>query len=318
MKLNAAMRDHQSEIMEREYQVSDILELSESKYRSLYHDLFKDRAYFSERADTDRLVLVLGKNQNDGILVDTHGTSFAYSSAFIPQARSIAQNHIRQIANYCIAEGTGHSEDGRWQIPYEELRSRFDTNLSNRNGCGKLLREELQQRKEINELIMTEDCIEMAYHLEYCQNCRQGGVKGAMDLLSLMGCNLYDVHFTHEAQGHEFPVISRLGADTLTEQGKKEWADILDAKVESIRPGQQCFECRLTDCDPFRAAAFAQMLNGQCEAEDYSRWVRQSEISYAPDHDEPHHDLREAEESFHTKWNDGQEQGEDSAPALCM
>ena len=109
-----------------------------------------------------------------------------------------------------------------------------------------------------------------------------------MDLLSLTGCNLYDVHFTHEVPGHEFPVISRLGADTLTEQGKKEWADVLDAKVENIRPGYQCFECRLTNCDPFRVAAFAYMLNGHCEAGDYDCWVRQSGISYASEHDESH------------------------------
>ena len=176
MKLNAAMRDHQLEIIEREYQVSDILELSESKYMSLYHDLFKERAYFSERADMDGLILVIGKNQNDGILVDTHGTSFAYSSAFIPHARTIAQSHIRQIADYCISEGTEHSEDGRWQISYNELYDRFGTKISDINGSGKLLREELQQRDEINELIMTEDCIEISCHLEYCAHCQQGSV----------------------------------------------------------------------------------------------------------------------------------------------
>ncbi len=45
-------------------------------------------------------------------------------------------------------------------------------------------------REEINELIMTEDCIEMAYHLRFCPECQQGGIAGAASLLSVLGCNI--------------------------------------------------------------------------------------------------------------------------------
>lgn len=288
MQLHAAMRKKQPEILENAYTVADILELSELEYASLYQDLLEDREYFAQRANTDGAILILGENQKNGILVETQGYAYADRSAFIPDARLLVRSHIRQLANYCVSEGTQHSEDGSWSIPYEELKHHFSAEISDTNGNGQLLREELQQREEINELIMAEDCIEISYHLEYCENCQQGGVNGTMDLLSLMGCNLYDVHFTHESGGHDFPVISRLGADTLTEQGKKEWTDILSAKIQSIKQGCQCLECRLTDCDPFRAAAFAQMLNGQCKAEDYERWVRQRGISYASEQDKPH------------------------------
>ena len=54
--------------------------------------------------------------------------------------------------------------------------------------------EEQQKEEEINELIMTEDNIEMAAHMAHCPECRQGGLKGAMELVSLMGCNIYDEH----------------------------------------------------------------------------------------------------------------------------
>ena len=62
------------------------------------------------------------------------------------------------------------------------------------NENGKLIEEELRQREEINELIMTEDAIEMTYHLEHCPNCQQGGIAGALNLVSLMGCNIYSEH----------------------------------------------------------------------------------------------------------------------------
>lgn len=61
---------------------------------------------------------------------------------------------------------------------------------------------EIQQKeREINELIMTEDNIEMTAHLENCPECQQGGLKGAMELVSLMGCNIYD---EHEEESEEF------------------------------------------------------------------------------------------------------------------
>ena len=56
------------------------------------------------------------------------------------------------------------------------------------------LTEEQQKEKEINELIMTEDNIEMTAHMANCPECRQGGLKGAMELVSVLGCNIYDEH----------------------------------------------------------------------------------------------------------------------------
>lgn len=92
-----------------------------------------------------------------------------------------------------VREGLEHSEDGRWAVSYEELLYHFGVDVSDTNENGKLLEEELRQREEINELIMTEDCIEMTYHLEYCENC-QGDPDS---LLSVLGCNLTEDHFDH-------------------------------------------------------------------------------------------------------------------------
>lgn len=191
------------------------------------------------------------------------------------------KDKIKQLADYAILECTQHSENGKWSIPYEELRNRFNARIFPGNRNSRLLEDELRQREEINELIMTEDCIEMTCHLEYCQNCQQEGINGALNLLSLMGCNLYDVHLAHESPGFEFQDVSNLNKNTLTEKGKEEWSDVLQAKVESISPQANRLCVRLTDCDPFRVLAFTEMLNGQCDAEDYERWVQKEGIIYA-------------------------------------
>lgn len=104
------------------------------------------------------------------------------------------KNKLKKLADYAVQEGTEHTTDGRWSVSYDELYYRFGEAVTDTNGNGKLLEEEIRQREEINALIMTEDAIEMTYHLEHCPNCRQGGIAGALNLVSLMGCNIYDEH----------------------------------------------------------------------------------------------------------------------------
>lgn len=102
---------------------------------------------------------------------------------------------LKKLVNYCVNEGTEHSEDGNWAISYNELYYHFDVDVNDTNGNGKALVEELKKRDEIAELIMTEDCIEITFHLQYCENCQNGN---PASVLSLIGCNIYDEHLDHE------------------------------------------------------------------------------------------------------------------------
>lgn len=108
------------------------------------------------------------------------------------------KNKIRQLADYAINECCDHSEDCYWTISYDELYYHFGAEVTDTNENGRLLEEELRQREEINELIMTEDCIEMTCHLQYCHNCQGDPVS----LLSVLGCNIYD---GHETEHHHEP-----------------------------------------------------------------------------------------------------------------
>ena len=77
------------------------------------------------------------------------------------------KNKLKKLADYAVQEGTEHTTDGRWSVSYDELYYRFGEAVTDTNGNGKLLEEEIRQREEINALIMTEDAIEMTYHLEH-------------------------------------------------------------------------------------------------------------------------------------------------------
>lgn len=104
------------------------------------------------------------------------------------------QVKIKQLADYTVREGTEHTADGQWSVSYDELYHHFGEEFTDTNENGKLLEEELRQREEINELIMTEDCIEMTFHMEYCENCQDDPAS----ILSVLGCNLTEDHFGHE------------------------------------------------------------------------------------------------------------------------
>lgn len=108
---------------------------------------------------------------------------------------------LKEIANALVQEGIQRTTTGTWSVSFQEIRKRFGLDLSADSDAGRLIVIALKQEEEINELIMTEDHIEMSYHLEYCPACNQGGASGMGSVFSLLGCNIYDDHLHQENAG---------------------------------------------------------------------------------------------------------------------
>ena len=107
-------------------------------------------------------------------------------------------NKIKRLADYAVRQCCDNSENCYWSVSYDELYHHFGAEVTDTNENGKLVEKELRQREEINELIMTEDAIEMTCHLRYCPQCKDDPVS----LLSVLGCNIYD---EHESEHHHEP-----------------------------------------------------------------------------------------------------------------
>ena len=101
---------------------------------------------------------------------------------------------LKRIARYCVTSGTQNTTDGKWSVSYDELSHHFGVDKTDINGNAQLLTDMLNQQEEINDLMMTEDCVEMTYHMEHCPLCHQGGIEGALALSSVLGCNITDEH----------------------------------------------------------------------------------------------------------------------------
>ena len=111
---------------------------------------------------------------------------------------------LKKLADYAVFEGTQYSEDGKWSVSYDELFYHFGVEVNDTNGNGKELAKELRQREEISELIMTEDAIEMTYHMEYCESCQNDPAS----VLSVLGCNIYDEHTESDSEKPSDTVIN--------------------------------------------------------------------------------------------------------------
>ena len=75
------------------------------------------------------------------------------------------KSKIKRLADYAVRQCCDNSENCYWSVSYNELYHRFGVEITDSNENGKLLEEELRQREEINELIMTKDRIETTCHL---------------------------------------------------------------------------------------------------------------------------------------------------------
>ena len=154
MKINAIVERKAPSIRADSYSVDDIIVLSAEEYSSLYNDLPEDREYFEERKEKRYdSVLVLGKGQKDGILVDTQGCSYARYSALIPFARKLVDEHIKELTDYAINEAR-KAKGRKENISYEAIQERFGTKLTNENGFGKLFEDALQKREGIKSVTL--------------------------------------------------------------------------------------------------------------------------------------------------------------------
>ena len=98
-------------------------------------------------------------------------------------------------------------------------------------------------------------------------------------LQDLMRIPLEDIHLVHSDEDIELATIVELKSDTLTEAGREEWADVLNAGVVRIFDGVYGVQVECGGVDPQRLSGFSFMLAGQCSSQDYEKWVAQESES---------------------------------------
>lgn len=184
-----------------EFEVSEcviekLIVLSEEKYRFFKTHLLEDQDVISDNKDVmfmapseegkyiSHCLLVMGEESQDGVLVRSEGSNYARYASYQPHMRSYLKEQIQMVADAILHGEFGKQEKGSWLIGWDDIKEHFDITVSKTNGIGQMLVDELESREEVAEIIATEDCIEMSVILMQDENAE------AMDLLSVMGCNL--------------------------------------------------------------------------------------------------------------------------------
>ena len=99
MKINVPLRRKDTEIETNQCVVEKIVELPANWFDHFSQNLLNDYDFILENADCmyqeqngiNHCLLVLGEGRDDGILIESEGSSYARYSAFVPNARQILQ-----------------------------------------------------------------------------------------------------------------------------------------------------------------------------------------------------------------------------------
>lgn len=178
MKLNADFRFKDTEIKAAPCVVEKVLELTENEYARLYQSPLTEYDFISDHRDlmhrdtdgTRHCLLVLGKNQEDGILIEAEGYPYARYHAFIPKARQLYQmeqypslaefnREMTELAEQYIQKAIVNQQDGMYRILKDDLAMEQSE--------ARLLIEMLEERPEIAYLDILEDELCLKLNPEY-------------------------------------------------------------------------------------------------------------------------------------------------------
>ncbi len=286
MKTKAIFERKTNKFDDIDCKIECVVNLSADEYKSFRQNMLTDYPFVADNIDRmytencdginsmAHCLLVLGEGNPDGVLIESSGYSYARYAALLPNAREFIQKNIQTMAEEIIKEGTANTDNGNWILSFNKISQHFDTTVNAKNGVGEMLVNELQTRDEVSDVAATEDGIDMTYYLDYCPKCRDGS-ECLMTLNSLLNCNFEDVHLVHADEEHDLATICEINNKTLTEKGKIDWSDILNAKVHRVYQGYYGLQVEVSGCKPQRLSDFSHMLAGDCSMSDYNNWVNQ-------------------------------------------
>ena len=183
MKIVTELRKNEPQIYTENCIVDDIVEINNTEFENLKSGLMTHRPFIGEKRELmfkeDELyhcVLFLESNRENGILVCSDGTEYALYSAYIPNARTTVNLHIKKLADYIVSEGTEHTENGVWSNSYDELYYHFGGQINESNGNGKRLLAELKTRPEIQSVSLDDEQVNVIYLHQYCNNIHPEGL----------------------------------------------------------------------------------------------------------------------------------------------
>lgn len=196
MKTTGVMLRKMYQIYSEECRIEKLVQIPDKQYQYFKTHLMEDQYFIKENQDAMYLehiegsrylshcLLVMGELSEDGVLIRSEGSDYARYAAYQPHIRSYMSEQLHMVTDRILYGEFGKQEDGSWIIGWDDIKEHFDITVSNTNGIGQMLVDELESRDEVSEIIATEDCIEMSVILMQDKNADMS------DMVSVIGCNI--------------------------------------------------------------------------------------------------------------------------------
>ena len=183
LKLNAMMWRKPETLEPLSYKVSEVIVVSDAEFRDVINNSLEDREYLSGRRGEDTCVLLLSETGDDGILVDTQGYDYPRYSAFIPNAKIIANEFIQRVT--------------------EEQNSNDDEDNKTKRKRGEEIKDEgSDEKQKTTDILTAEDIAEQAEYAANAPKCCSEKER-ALNMLGMLGSNIADEDIYHDEDEHD-------------------------------------------------------------------------------------------------------------------
>lgn len=261
--------------------IEAVITIPESEFKEFQNGLYESQPFILDNLDKMYVgksgefhtILVVGDESSDGVLVESEGYDYGRCVSFLPEAKAFLKRKMEELADKIVTDQRKGNSDELVRIRFSELSETYGIDVSPNQGLFSYLLPALTERKEIRDVYVEQEGVLCSF-VPFCQEegytYRPNGIR----LLELLDCALEEFHLLPEGIDEMPLTIIELNGKTLTENGKTEWSDVLNARVKRIYQGYYGLQIDLTGVKASRIYDFSAMLAGYCPIEDYCKWVR--------------------------------------------
>lgn len=130
--------------------------------------------------DVYHCLLVTGEGRADGLLVESEGSGCARYASYVPEATALRyptlsklNRELAEAVDAIIAEGASRTTEGNWTVSFEELEDMTGLCVEGKPFLQETLGDMLCSRPEVADLTIEDGQFDVAYHLDFCPNCRK-------------------------------------------------------------------------------------------------------------------------------------------------
>lgn len=175
MKIRANLLNKPVNFQMDDCQIEKVVELPHEQFSELVITPLTNQPFIAENKrwmfvdnSTVHCLLALGQGSDDGVLIYSAGYDYPRLAAYLPGIRDILNARLERVVDFIVHQGTEDTENGSWNVSFEDLEKQTGITLQKGNGLDGMLLGALTRRREVVSAALTDAGIETVYHPSFC------------------------------------------------------------------------------------------------------------------------------------------------------